>query len=78
MMVNDPMVLGLMPEELFTASPAIKRFVVNLFHECVDEHPRTLRAMPTALDYLQRAALNEAEFEAELGRLRGDLEQPVW
>ena len=78
MMVNDPMVLGLMPEELFTASPAIKRFVVNLFLECVDEHPRTLRAMPTALDYLQRAALNEADFEAELARLRGELEQPVW
>lgn len=76
-MVDDPTVLGLMPEELFSASPAIKRFVVNLFHECVDAHPRTLRAMPTALDYLQRAALNEADFEARLAELRGELERPA-
>jgi hypothetical protein len=76
-MVDDPTVLGLMPEELLSASPPIKRFVVNLFHECVDAHPRSLRAMPTALDYLQRAALNEADFEARLAELRGELERPA-
>jgi hypothetical protein len=31
--------------------------------------------MPTALDYLQRAALNEADFEARLAELRGELER---
>jgi hypothetical protein len=74
MMASDPMILGLLPEDLRGASQEVKQFVVNLYFEATTGWPgRTLRSLPAALDLLQRAALNEADFEAQLSNFREEL-----
>lgn len=78
LMASDPLILGLLPEDLKTASHEVKQFVVNLYAEATTGWPgRTLRALPSALDLLQRAALNEADYEAELVKFRGELSCPA-
>lgn len=73
---DDPVVGALVPQQLFEAEPAVQRFVWQLYTECTDLHPGPSRALPRMLEYLQRAALNEAEFELELARLREAMAQP--
>jgi hypothetical protein len=74
MMASDPMVLGLLPDELRSASHEVRQFVVNLYFEATTGWPgRTLRSLPAALDLLQRAALNEADYESELAKFREEL-----
>lgn len=73
---DDPVVGACVPQELYAAEPAVQRFVWQLYTECADLHPSRSRALPRMLEYLQRAALNEAEFEIELARLREAMGQP--
>lgn len=74
LMASDPMILGLLPEDLRGASQEVKQFVVNLYHEATTGWPgRTLRSLPLALELLQRAAVNEADFEAQLAKFREEL-----
>jgi len=72
---EDPVVGALVPDALDRADPEVQEFVAALYMECAERHPPRVRALPRILDYLQRAALNEAEFEVELARLRKSLEQ---
>lgn len=74
---DDPAIGSLVPDALFTADPSVREFVWQIYQECTGAHPQGLRAMPTALDYLQRAALNEAEFEQELYQLRKEMTDVV-
>lgn len=74
LLASDPMILGLLPKDLTSASPEVKQFVVNLYHEATTGWlGRTLRWLPSALDLLQRAAMNEADFEAHLAKFREEL-----
>lgn len=74
MMASDPMILGLLPEDLKHASNQVKQFVVNMYFEATTGWPgRTLRSLPAALDLLQRAAVNEADFEVQLAKFREDI-----
>lgn len=74
LMASDPMILGLLPEDLRSASSEVKAFVVNLYYEATTGWPgRTLRSLPMALDLLQRAALSEADYETELAKFREEL-----
>lgn len=68
------MILSLLPEDLRGASHEVKQFVVNLYHEATTGWPgRTLRSLPAARELLQRAAVNEADFEANLAKFREEL-----
>jgi hypothetical protein len=74
LMASDPMILGLLPEDLKVASHEVKQFVVNLYYEATTGWPgRTLRSLPVALDLLQRAALNEADYETQLAKFREEI-----
>lgn len=74
MMASDPIILGLLPEDLKGASQEVKQFVVNLYHEATTGWPgRTLRSLPLALELLQRAAVNEADFEVQLAKFREEI-----
>ena len=74
---DDPVVGCYFPDELHKAAPQVKEFVWRLYTECAELHPHQLRILPRTLEYLQRAALNETEFEAELAELRKAMEHPV-
>lgn len=73
---DAPVVGCYVPQELFDAAPAVQQFVWQLYTECNSLHPVASRALPQMLEYLQRAALNEAKFEQELTALRQAVGQP--
>jgi hypothetical protein len=74
MMASDPMALALLPDELRDASHEVKQFFVNLYIEATTGQPgRTLRSLSSALDLLQHAALNEANYEAQLANFREEI-----
>lgn len=70
---EDPVVGALVPDALDRADPEVQEFVAALYMESSERHPLRVRALPRMLDYLQRAALNEADFEVELTQLRESL-----
>lgn len=67
---DDPVMGALVPDALYQSAPEVQEFVSTLYMECAGHHPHRIRALPRMLDYLQRAALYEADFEVELARLR--------
>jgi hypothetical protein len=73
---DDPVVGSYVPKELYDAAHEVKQFVWQLYTECSDLHPTPSRALPRMLEYLQRAALEEAEYEMELADLRESMGQP--
>ena len=72
---DDIAVGAYVPAQLFEADPAVQEFVWRLYEECSGRHSLGLRSLPKVLDYLQRAALNEAEFEVELMELRERMDE---
>lgn len=75
-MRDDPVVGAYFPEELLEASPVVKQFVWQLYTECSDMHPTRSRMLPRMMEYLQRAAMVEDEFEAEVAEMREAVSQP--
>lgn len=71
---DDPVVGTLVPDALDRADPEVQEFVATLYMECSGEAPHRVRALPRMLDYLQRAALCEADYEVELAKLRKSLQ----
>lgn len=70
---DDPVIGAMVPEALYQAAPEVQEFVFALYTECAELHPHRVRALPRMLDYLQRAALLEADFEVKLARLHESL-----
>ena len=76
--LRDDAVIGpLVPDALFEAAPQVQEFVWRLYEECSGQHPLGMRELPRVLEYLQRAAMNEADFEAELADLQGRMRVPA-
>jgi len=73
---HDAAVGCFMPPELYDADPAVQRFVWLLYTESADRHPTATRALPKALDYLQKASLWKAGYEEKLASLREAMGQP--
>jgi hypothetical protein len=73
---DDPVVGSYVPKELYDAAPAVQQFVWRLYSECADLHPTPSRVLPRMLEYLQRAAFEEAEYEVELAELRDAMGRP--
>ena len=72
---DDISVGAYVPAQLFEAEPEVQEFVWRLYEECSGRHALGLRSLPKVLDYLQRAALNEAGFEVELQELRDRMDE---
>ena len=72
---DDISVGAYVPAQLFEAEPEVQEFVWRLYEECSGRHALGLRSLPKVLDYLQRAALNEAGFEVELQELRERMDE---
>jgi len=69
---DDPAVASWIPAALYTADETVKEFVWQLYQEGSGLYSEELRLMPHALDFLQRAALLEAEYEAKVAQMRRD------
>lgn len=73
---DDPVMGCYVPRELNDAAPEVQRFVWQLYIECAERHPTPSRALPRMLHYLQRAALEDVEYEQELAHLRDEMSKP--
>ena len=67
---DDPAVASWIPDALFSADEQVQDFVWQLYQESAGMSCEGLRLMPTALDFLQRAALGEADYESRVAKMR--------
>jgi len=67
---DDPAVAGWIPDALFSADDEVQDFVWSLYQESSGMSSEGLRLMPAALDFLQRAALGEADYELRVAKMR--------
>jgi hypothetical protein len=73
---DDPVVGSYIPKELDDAAPPVQQFVWRLYTECADRHPTSTRALPRMLEYLQRAAQCETDYEKLFAELRDSMGTP--
>jgi hypothetical protein len=72
--IDDPIVGPLVPQALASADQSVKTFVCALYEEVTGCHDERTYALPGMVDLMQRAALLDADAEAQLQAMRVNLQ----